>query len=432
MPSGGPSTSKPPTRRPAGVSGAAGGPRMLHSARVKLTIWYVSALSAFIAVLGGGVYLVQKSQLQANVDSGVVTTAHSAAAQLQRHPAANLQIRYEPRYRVLVAPRGQDWWTNGLLSYRSVLAATQNGHDARTVPTDEGQVRVYSLLVSIHGAPAAVVQVGRSLAPEEEALDNLLHLLLIGAIGAVALAAGGGWFLAGRALVPVRQAFDRQNTFVGDASHELRTPLAVIKANAEYLQQSQPENAEVADIVAEADRMSALVDSLLALARGDAAGVRPQERFDLGLVVETSVDTLRPLAEERRVALDVRRDGEPADLRVDGDREQIKQLMVILLDNALRYTEAGGRVAVELSRRNGSGVVSVQDTGIGIAPEAIDHVFDRFYRGDEARNRDSGGVGLGLAIARELVSDHGGRISAQSRPGEGSRFTVELPLAQPG
>ena len=429
MPSGGPSTSD---RSPAGVSGTTRGPRMLHSARIKLTVWYVSALAAFIAVLGGGVYLVQKSQLQANVDSGVVATAHSAAVQLQHHPSTNLQIRYEPRYRVLVAPRSQDWWTNGLLSYRSVLAATQNGHDARTVATDEGQVRVYSLLVSIHSKPAAVIQVGRSLAPEEEALDNLLHLLLVGAVGAVALAAGGGWFLAGRALVPVRQAFDRQNTFVGDASHELRTPLAVIKANAEFLQQSQPENAEVADIVAEADRMSALVDSLLALARGDGAGARPQERFDLGLVVETSVDTLRPLAEERRVALDVRRDGEPADLRVDGDREQIKQLMVILLDNALRYTEAGGRVAVELSRQNGSGVVAVEDTGIGIAPEAIDHVFDRFYRGDEARNRDSGGVGLGLAIARELVSDHGGRISAQSRPGEGSRFTVELPLAQQG
>jgi signal transduction histidine kinase len=227
--------------------------------------------------------------------------------------------------------------------------------------------------------------------------------------------------------VPVRQAFERQKAFVGNASHELRTPLAVIKANAEFLQQAQPENAEVEDIVAEADRMSALVDALLALARGEKAEARQRERFDLGLVVETSVDTLKPLADERQVSLAVRHDD--ADLRIDGDRDQIKQLMVILLDNALRYTGRGGSVDVDVLRSDGSGIVRVSDTGIGIPQEAIGHVFDRFYRADEARNRDSGGVGLGLAIARELVDDHGGKIAVVSRPGEGSTFTVQLPLA---
>ena len=401
---------------------------MFHSARVKLTVWYVSALAAFIAVLGAGVYLVQKTQLQNNVDNGVVATARAAATVLQKHGESDVGARYEPRYRVLVAPKSTDWWVSGLFSYQAALSAAQNGHDVRTVATQDGPVRVYSLRVSVGRSPSAVIQVGRSLAPEEEALDNLLHLLLFGGIGAVALGAGGGWFLAGRALVPVRAAFDRQKAFVGDASHELRTPLAVIKANAEFLQESQPANAEVADIVAEADRMSALVDSLLALARGEKPDGHQRERFDLGLVVETSVDTLKPLAEERGVALDVRHRGD-GDLHVDGDREQIKQLMVILVDNALRYTGQGGRVAVDVTRTNGSGVVRVVDTGIGIAPESINHVFDRFYRADEARNRDSGGVGLGLAIARELVSDHGGRITAESRPGEGSTFTVQLPLA---
>jgi signal transduction histidine kinase len=293
------------------------------------------------------------------------------------------------------------------------------------VHTPNGSVRVYSL--RIPGPVPDVIQVGRSLAPETEALENLLHLLLLGAIVAVALAAGGGWFLAGRALVPVRQAFERQKAFVGNASHELRTPLAVIKANAEFLQQAQPENAEVEDIVAEADRMSALVDALLALARGEKAEARQRERFDLGLVVETSVDTLKPLADERQVSLAVRHDD--ADLRIDGDRDQIKQLMVILLDNALRYTGRGGSVDVDVLRSDGSGIVRVSDTGIGIPQEAIGHVFDRFYRADEARNRDSGGVGLGLAIARELVDDHGGKIAVVSRPGEGSTFTVQLPLA---
>ena len=402
---------------------------MFHSARIKLTVWYVSALALFIAVLGAGVYFEQRSQLLSNVDTGVVSTAHSAALLVRRQhdgqPA--LTAKYEPRYKVILSLPANDYKADGLLSYNGALSAAQNGRDSRTVHTPDGSVRVYSIEVQIPGRAPDVIQVGRSLSPETEALENLLHLLLLGAIAAVALAAAGGWFLAGIALVPVRQAFDRQKAFVGDASHELRTPLAVIKANAEFLQQAQPENAEVEDIVAEADRMSALVDSLLALARGEKAGARQRERFDLGLVVETSVDTLKPLAEERQVALAVRHDD--AELRIDGDREQIKQLMVILLDNALRYTGQGGSVDVDVLRSDGSGIVRVSDTGIGISPAAIEHVFDRFYRADEARNRDSGGVGLGLAIARDLVDDHGGKLAVESRPGEGSTFTVQLPLA---
>jgi signal transduction histidine kinase len=400
---------------------------MFHSARIKLTAWYVSALALFIAVLGAGVYLEQKAQLQSNVENGVVGTAHAAALLVRsKHIGqAALTVKYEPRYHVILSLPGNDYKADGLLSYDGALSAAQNGDDTRTVHTPNGSVRVYSL--RIPGPVPDVIQVGRSLAPETEALENLLHLLLLGAIVAVALAAGGGWFLAGRALVPVRQAFERQKAFVGNASHELRTPLAVIKANAEFLQQAQPENAEVEDIVAEADRMSALVDALLALARGEKAEARQRERFDLGLVVETSVDTLKPLADERQVSLAVRHDD--ADLRIDGDRDQIKQLMVILLDNALRYTGRGGSVDVDVLRSDGSGIVRVSDTGIGIPQEAIGHVFDRFYRADDARNRDSGGVGLGLAIARELVDDHGGKIAVVSRPGEGSTFTVQLPLA---
>src|SRR5262249_23674999 len=154
------------------------------------------------------------------------------------------------------------------------------------------------------------------------------------------------------------------------------------------------------DIVSETDRLSALVDALLALARGEAADRPPRDVFDLVTVIQPTVDSLRPLAMERRVNLGF--DG-PGGLLIEGAREQLRQLVLILLDNALRYTPAGGRVDVGLDRTGDWVNVKVADTGIGIDPDAIDRVFDRFYRADEARNRDSGGAGLGLAIARQLV-----------------------------
>jgi two-component system, OmpR family, sensor histidine kinase CiaH len=225
----------------------------------------------------------------------------------------------------------------------------------------------------------------------------------------------------------VQEAFERQHVFVADASHELRTPLAVIRANAEFLQERQPASEEAAEIVSETDRLSSLVDSLLAVARGDQNGAVVYDELDLGAVVEGSAASMRSLAAERGIVLDV---SATPELRVRGSREQLRQLVVILVDNALRYTTSGGHVEVDVARRDGSAVVAVSDTGIGIPPEALGQVFERFYRADEARTRDSGGAGLGLAIARKLVDEHGGRIAAASTPGEGSTFTVTLPLVR--
>jgi signal transduction histidine kinase len=263
--------------------------------------------------------------------------------------------------------------------------------------------------------------------PEDQSLEDLLAVMLIGGVGSLVVAALGGWFLAGKSLEPLREAFDRQHTFVGDASHELRTPLAVIRANAEFLQASHPDSVEIADIVSETDRLSALVDALLALARGEAADRPPRDLFDLGSLVEQATEAMQPLADEREVALGI---DATHGVHVEGDREQLRQLVVILVDNALRYTGKGGRVEVDVAGRDGSAVMAVTDTGIGIPREALGHVFERFYRADEARNRDSGGAGLGLAIAEKLVEEHGGRIAAESTPGEGSTFTVTLPLVR--
>ena len=152
-----------------------------------------------------------------------------------------------------------------------------------------GTLRVLSLRIT----PTLVLQVARSLEPEEEALDHLLAVLLLGGAAAVVIATIGGWFLAGKALSPVEEAFERQNVFVADASHELRTPLAVIRANAEFLQERQPASEEAAEIVSETDRLSSLVDSLLAVARGDGTGEAAHDELDLGAVVEGSAASMR-------------------------------------------------------------------------------------------------------------------------------------------
>ena len=294
----------------------------------------------------------------------------------------------------------------------------------RTIRSHGIAERVYSF--ALPGKRHLVVQVARSMEPEEDALHGLLAYMLLGVAGSLALAAAGGWFLAGKSLAPVRAAFERQQAFVADASHELRTPLAVIRANAEFLQQGQPESEEAAEILAETDRLTALVDSLLALARGQGAAAADHP-LDLGALVSDSAQSMQPLASDRKVALAI--DTTPG-LEVEGDPDQLRRLVVILVDNALRYTPAGGRVTVDAHRNDGTAVVAVSDTGIGIPADALQHVFERFYRADGARNRASGGAGLGLSIAEQLVTAHGGRISAESAPGRGSTFTISLPLGR--
>jgi signal transduction histidine kinase len=397
---------------------------MFSKARIRLTAWYAGVLAAFIALLGTAVYLVERHQLFSNVNHGLhvqaarVLTGYST----QGFPyIIALSDKAPSAYRIsLTDATGQTG--QHVINQPSAQAALISGTDMRTVSAPGGQLRVLSERIR----PTLVLQVARSLEPEQEALDHLLVVLLLGGGAAVVVATIGGWFLAGKALTPVQKAFERQNVFVADASHELRTPLAVIRANAEFLQEREPASEEASEIVSETDRLSSLVDSLLAVARGDTNGAVAYDELDLGAVVEGSASSMRSLATERGITLDI---SATPELRIRGSREQLRQLVVILVDNALRYTASGGHVEVDVTGRDGSAVVAVTDTGIGIPPEALGQVFERFYRADEARNRDSGGAGLGLAIAQKLVDEHGGSIAAESAPGEGSTFTVTLPLA---
>jgi signal transduction histidine kinase len=391
--------------------------------RIRLTAWYVGALAVFLVALGTVVYQLEEHQLRTNVDHGLTVTAKRVQA---KYRTSNFNAAADETYGASYTISWSDGTGSsaggpgGKPNRASALTALAHGSDMRTIERKGVTTRIFSLRLT----PQLAVQVARSMEPEEDALHGLLAFMLLGSAASIALAAAGGWFVAGKSLAPVVDAFERQQVFVADASHELRTPLAVIRANAEYLQQEQPESEEAAEILTETDRLTALVDSLLALARGEG-GATADRPLDLGEIVTASAQAMQPLAADRKVALDV--ETVPG-LEVRGNPDQLRQLVVILVDNALRYTPEGGRVSVEAHRNDGTAVVAVRDTGIGIDRAALKHVFERFYRADEARNRADGGAGLGLSIAEQLVNDHGGRISAESAPGRGSTFTVSLPL----
>jgi signal transduction histidine kinase len=421
---------------PVGVRlDAAGDPTLFRRARLRLTAWYLAIVAASFVVLGTAVYLVVSAQLNGDVDDGVRLIGARAETDVLTGDAADIQaIGAQGPYDLVVVRRdpdrlrafgvGDEFRQLRLPHVPSVRAAARQGQDLRTISTQLGDIRVFTKKMRV-GPEVMFVQVARSLEPEQSALGKLLRVLLIGGVGGLALAGIGGWFMAGKALLPLQEALARQRAFVSDASHELRTPLAVIRANAEYIQVRDPGNQEAGEIVHETDRLSGLVASLLALARGDRREAAPAGAVDLGDVVSDAAEGLRPLAGERGVTLSV---AAAPGLRVRAGEDQIRQLTVILVDNAIRYTERGGSVDVVVAGDDGEASLRVHDTGIGIGAEALPRVFERFYRADAARNRDSGGAGLGLAIARELAEGMGGSLCAESEPGEGSTFTARLPL----
>lgn len=230
-------------------------------------------------------------------------------------------------------------------------------------------------------------------------------------------------------LASLEEAYTVQQRFVADASHELRAPLAIIRGNLELLQRqrglSDSELAEIlGDVQSETARMSRLIGDLLSLARADTGGLTVHRaEVELDAVAIEAFRVARVQADSH-----VLRIGQLQPARVLGDRDRLKQLLLILIDNALTYTPPGGQITLCLRATSDQAILEVSDTGIGIAPEDLPHIFDRFYRADKARSRVHGGTGLGLSIAQWIVDQHDGQIDVHSEPGKGSTFAVCMPL----
>ncbi len=255
------------------------------------------------------------------------------------------------------------------------------------------------------------------------ASNTLRSTILIAAVSCVLLSLLA-WLLIRRMVRPVEDAFNKQKQFVSDASHELKTPLAVISANAEVLEQDIGENEYLGYIRSEVRRTDTLVNSLLTLARLDKGTAETvMKPFDLSHAL---LDVILPFESTVFEAGKTMEADIPDGITCTGSEEQIKQLAVILLSNALKYSDEGGKIEVSLKAKGKQREIRVFNTGSAISPADREHIFDRFWRADPAHGRETGGHGLGLAIAKTITDAHHGKIAVESREGFGTAFTVTL------
>ena len=265
---------------------------------------------------------------------------------------------------------------------------------------------------------------------DREILGKLLISLTIGGLICLVLAYYASRFMADRAMAPIKKSWQRQQDFVADASHELRTPLTVVQVNLELVKGNSEETVAsqfkwLDYSLLETKRMSKLVDDLLFLARADSQQQTLEiKQFSLDTALRGVIESFRPLAETSEIHLESSLDSE---ITYWGDEFRIKQLMVILLDNALKYTSAGGQVTLGLQNRGIFAEITVSDNGEGIEQEHLPKIFERFYRVDKARSHQKEGTGLGLAIADWIIQSHHGQVKVSSFPGAGTKFVINLP-----
>lgn len=310
--------------------------------------------------------------------------------------------------------------------------AAQEGKTLTETVEEPGSeaVRVVSVPVTGPEGEVGVIQAAQLRQVAWDTVRRLILVVIPVSLGGLVLASIGGLYMSRRAMQPVRDSFSRQRSFIADASHELKTPLSLVKINAEVVQRhlSDPEDKEIVeDQLTEIDRMDRLLSDLLVLARLDAGRLEVEDKpFDLAKVAAETAGRFLPRSAEKGVQLEVEVSDE---LPVHGDPKRTEQLLAALLDNAVHYTPKEGIITVSGHTLDGWVEVSVKDTGLGIAPEHLPHIFDRFYRAEAARTRTGGGTGLGLSIAQDLAHAQGGDLLAGNAPEGGASLTLRLPAS---
>ena len=437
---------------PAPHSGHAGDARRrraivnpaLHRLRFRLTAWYVAVFALILAGFGGAVFLAIGSEASRELDRSLARAAQDVmrAAAIRRAEAASpgphldaLEELHIPGRRLYlfdaraapIHPALAPAWLVAM-AHRALAQGTVVAE--QDLP-DQVTWRVHAERFTLAGQTLVAVAAGDALELDQQYPDLLFRFAIAAllALGAVAL---GGWWLARKSVEPVDAAFARMRGFMADAAHELRTPVAVLRSRAEVaLRRSrdvEDYRAALAAVGDEARRLGGIVDDLLTIARADA-GDWPisRERLFLDDLVLDAAAAARALGSARGVRVEV--DGlEEAPLL--GDAVLLRQLLMILLDNAVKFTPGGGEVRVGVQHREGTVRLSVADSGPGIPPEQLPQVFERFFRGDPARARGTG-AGLGLSIARWIAQAHSGTIAITSPAGGGTTAEVCFPADVP-
>jgi heavy metal sensor kinase len=458
-----------------------------RSLRLRLTFWYAITSTVVLLVLGGSMFLVVRGRLLSQLDRQLRGDFEMIESRLVRDPAGNFRwlgyghdkdkVEWEkeagPWFEIL-SPTGSILLREGLLSDWKPLSSLMPRVGAVTSFSAELQghlhVRALADNTVIAGKPV-LLRVFRSEAELRRAMAEFGLVLGFGLPLGVALSAVGGYLIADRSLSPVSQiaararqitgeslegrlpvpnphdelgqlvtvfnatlarlenSFGELRRFTADASHELRTPLTALRAVGEAALRSEAEDTKslreaLASMLEEARRLSDVVDALLLLARGDTGGVSQSlEQVDLAGLLNEVRETLLVLAEEKSQQIEIAT--EP--ITVHADRELLRLALLNVVHNAIRYSGEGLMVSLRIRRSDANVVVEVGDQGPGIAPEHQQKIFERFFRVDQARSRASGGVGLGLAIARWAIERQGGHIELESELARGSLFRIVMP-----
>jgi len=454
----------------------------------RLAAWYFLVLGSGLAAFSIVAWFAMQASIYHAIDDELRDRVRGVAQfmDLQTASLSIPEIRDEFREHSVLGPGGDLFQVcdqDGQWLYRSVPLESNNVAIVRpdvliapkfeTLQVQGRSLRFYSTRIDVNGRPYTV-QVAAPMHEAFEALDRFRLLLLFAAPLLVTAASVGGYWLSTRALSPVDEisrtaqrisienladrlpvsqtgdqlqrlsetlnamlsrldaAVRRITQFTADASHELRAPVSLIRTTAEVAVQRKDRTAEeyfgaLKEILEESERTSEVVDSLMLLARADSG----KETFECASanacgVVREAADQGEKLARNHGLAFAVGLPNTPVPIQADSNA--LRRALLILIDNAVKYTPRGGSVRVNLETSNDFALVSVSDTGIGIAKADLPHIFDRFWRADKARSREEGGAGLGLSIAKWIVEMHRGSIDVKSDLGKGSTFNLRVPL----
>jgi heavy metal sensor kinase len=463
-----------------------------RSIRFRLTVWYAGLLAGLVVLFGLSVYLGLRHYLKLTLTDSLTNEAQQIGETLVVNVTLSGDAYVADEIREHLAPELNGLFVrvtrgNGSKLYESgaprdgsfdparvsIASHDVSGASSRTEHLSGTDLLICAVPFTSRDGGRYLIETGKPLAQSESVLHGLLLTFAVGLPIVVAVAIAGGYFLMRRALAPVGEitrtaeqitsrnlserlpavqtgdelealsnalnrmiariehSFRHIHRFTADASHELRTPLTVLRGELEGIAQRADVPADIRETIGstleETERLSKIVESLLAISRLDAGeALMTHEVVDLSQLVTGTADQMRLLAEDKQISLQCIG---PQRIEVEGDPHRLKQVVVNLVDNAIKYTGEGGKVEIRIATNNGNAVLEVSDTGVGIPFDSIEQVFERFYRVDKARSRQMGGAGLGLSIVKSICAAHHGRVTVESSEGSGSRFLVELPLS---
>jgi len=468
----------------------------INSLRFRITSWYVGLLGTSLLLFGALLYFGLKNYLDTSLQNSLTEQAENIGSKFlsqaeqrgESFVVGEINESYAPetngRFIRVLRPNGSVLYQSADAVDPHIIAAdipmpaigSQSQFSNFVQPSNSGKLVLYVTHYKAPNGALFTLQTGASYRPADRILDNLLITLLLLTPFVLGTAAVGGYMLMKQPLKPVvaltehaervgaqtlgerlpiiasgdelerlslslnrmierlEDALTHIHRFSMDVSHELRTPLTILRGEFEHLVQrpkmDEPVLEAIGSALEEIDRMSKIVDGMLAISRLDSGGIQlERSAVDIRPLAISVVEHMRLLADEKHIELQCIDHGP---VFVLGDATRIKQVLVNLVDNAIKYTSIGGMVEVSFwedhNKDAGVGVMQVKDNGIGIPAESLPFVFERFYRADKARTRDNGGAGLGLSIVRSICSALGGTVTVQSVEGQGATFHVELQL----